>query len=252
MVKSDSLQLDWIKMLSLEKQNNYRELYRKQNSDWQPGTELFAKLIKDHIQPTSRILDIGCGRGGLVEQLNHPTSQMVGIDPDWMSLAEHRLGIPRVVGISDFLPFAPRSFDIVFASWVLEHLERPLLTFQSIARILKPGGIFVFITPNGRHPLSQINNMLGRFSRLQGTLVERFYGRPDDDTFPTFYRANTNKQLHRLTMESRLPIQALHPVADPTYLAFNNTLFHVMCQLEKLIPTRNKLHLVCVLQREHA
>jgi hypothetical protein len=34
-------------------------------------------------------------RGGLVEQLAHPLPQMVGIDPDWLSLREHRLEIPR-------------------------------------------------------------------------------------------------------------------------------------------------------------
>jgi SAM-dependent methyltransferase len=239
-------------LLSLEKQNSYRERYRQQNREWQPATELFARLVKKQIHPSSRILDCGCGRGGLVEQLNNPISQIIGIDPDWVSLVEHRLGIPRLVAMSDALPFAPGCFDMVFASWVLEHLERPLTTFQSIVRILKPGGLFIFITPNGRHPLSQLNNLFGRFSRTQGKLVKLLYGRLDDDTFPTYYRANSNKQIRRLAAESGLSIQAIYPVADPTYLMFNDALFRLMCQVEKVIPPHNKLHLVCVLQRHAA
>jgi ubiquinone/menaquinone biosynthesis C-methylase UbiE len=43
---------------------------------------------------------------------------------------------------------------VVFASWLLEHLARPFLTFNEIGRVLKPGGVFVFITSNGHHPLA--------------------------------------------------------------------------------------------------
>ena len=74
-------------MLTLDRQNALREAYRIMRPGWQPATERFAALVRTHLSPDSRILDLGCGRGGLVEQLNHPLAQIVGIDPDWLRSA---------------------------------------------------------------------------------------------------------------------------------------------------------------------
>jgi SAM-dependent methyltransferase len=169
---------------------------------------------------------------------------MVGLDPDWRSLREHRLALPRVTAVSDGLPFATASFDLIFASWVLEHLADPAPTFAEMGRVLKPGGAFVFITPNGRHPLTLLNRGLGRFSRIQGYVVERFYGRAPTDTFPTFYRANSATTIQKLCQQNKLVLETLHAISDPTYLAFNQSLFRLMCQIEDKLPASRKLHLV--------
>ena len=237
-------------MLSLEKQNIWRAEYQQRHPNWQPATELYANIVREQIITTTQILDIGCGRGGLVEQLHHPLDQVIGLDPDWLSLYEHRLTFPRITGFSDQLPFTPNTFDLVFSSWVLEHLERPFLTFQSVARVLKPGGIFVFITPNGRHPLAFINKTLGKLGRLQGRLVAGLYGRSADDTFATHYRANSQTDLHRLATQSGLTLTALHAVPDPTYLAFNRPLFELMVRVENALPAERKIHLVGVLTKK--
>ena len=236
-------------MLSLEKQNAWREQYRLAHPGWQPATELYAYLVRQHLTQSAQLLDIGCGRGGLVEQLNQPLSQVVGIDPDWLSLREHRLGLAGAVALSDDLPFVPETFDLVFASWVLEHLPRPFLTFRSIARVLKPGGVFIFITPNGRHPLALLNRTLGKLGRWQGKLVARLYGRSADDTFATYYRANSQNDLEQLATQSGLELSHLHTVPDPTYLAFNQLLFRLMTRFEDALPASRKIHLVGVLEK---
>jgi SAM-dependent methyltransferase len=237
-------------MLSLDKQNRLREQYRQLNPGWRPATELYADIVRQHLHHEARVLDLGCGRGGLVEQLTHPLPQMIGIDPDWASLIEHRLDLARVVGVSEQLPFAAGSFDVIFASWVLEHLERPSLTFHAIRRILRPGGVFVFITPNGRHPLTWLNRGLGRFAYLQRQIVKRFYGRAADDTFPPFYRANSVATLQRLFEQNGLSLARLHTIPDPTYLAFNRPFFRFMCWFESTLPQTRQLHLVGVAKRE--
>ncbi|MBK8903355.1 MAG: methyltransferase domain-containing protein [Anaerolineaceae bacterium] len=234
-------------MLSLDKQNEWRERYRAAHPGWWPATELYADLVRQQLTPQARVLDIGCGRGGLVEQLEHPLAQVTGVDPDWLSLHEHRLALPRVAAFSDDLPFAPETFDVAFASWVLEHLARPLLTFRSIARVLKPGGTFVFITPNGRHPLALLNKTMGRVGALQGKLVARLYGRAADDTFATHYRANSQHDLVQLAAQTGLHLAALHTIPDPTYLAFNRLFFTLMTRFENALPEGRKIHLVGVL-----
>ena len=237
-------------MLSLEKQNALREQYRQQNPDWRPATEIYADLVRHYLTPTARVLDLGCGRGGLIEQLDHPLAQVVGVDPDWLSLHEHRLDLPRTVGFSDDLPFAENSFDVIFASWLLEHLQRPLQTFQSLQHCLKPDGVFVFITPNGRHPLSVLNRAFGRLGTWQGRLVERLYGRASEDTFPTYYRANSLTQLVQIGHQSNLALIDCLTIPDPTYLAFNRIMFRMMSWMEPRLPTSRRLHIVGTYQKQ--
>lgn len=236
-------------MLSLERQNELRDQYRQLSPGWRPATEVYADLVRAHLRLGSRVLDLGCGRGGLVEQLSHPLNQIAGVDPDELSLREHRLALPRTVGLSDSLPFASNTFDVAFASWLLEHLERPLSTFNQISRVLKPGGVFVFITPNTRHPLSALNRSLGKFSQLQGRLVERFYGRAETDAFSTYYRANSETAVSDLCREANLEIKQLLLIPDPTYLAFNQPFFKAMIWFDKQLADSRQLHMVACLQK---
>ena len=195
------------------------------------------------------LLDLGCGRGGVVEQLEHPLARMVGVDPDFASLQEHRLELPRAAAHSRALPFADESFDVVCASWLLEHLREPLAAFQEIARVLCVGGRFIFITPNRRHPLSLFNYLLGRAGRLQGWLVSRLYGRAAGDTFPTLYRANSRADLERLAAAAGLRLTSLSTIADPTYMAFTPSLFHVAQRVESALSPARQVHLVGCAQK---
>lgn len=229
-----------------------RQRYRQRRPGWRPATEQYADLVRRQLAEFKRprLLDLGCGRGGLVEQLDLPLTQVVGVDPDMASLREHRLALPRAAGFSHALPFAADSFDLLFSSWLLEHLARPSQTLAEVRRALRPGGKFVFITPNGRHPLALLNRGLGRFARLQGKMVARFYGRAADDAFPTHYRANTAADLQRLCAQTGLRLTTLLTIPDPTYLAFTPALFRLSCALEERLPDGRHIHLVGVIQRQ--
>lgn len=237
-------------MLSLERQNKWREQYRAEHPGWQPATEVFAGHVRRRLRPDSWLLDVGCGRGGLVEQLGHDTGRTVGVDPDYTSLREHRLaGLPRAVAMSDGLPFARDSFDLAIAGWLLEHLADPASALTAIQRVLRPGGWLVFVTPNGRHPLGWANRLAGRLGRAQGQLVDRLYGRAESDTFPTAYRANTPQTLGELARQTGYSVAALDTIADPSYLAFNEALFRVMCTLDDRLPDDRRIHIVGVFQK---
>jgi SAM-dependent methyltransferase len=237
-------------MLNLEQQNRHREAYRKLNPEWRPATETYAALANSYLDRTSRVLDLGCGRGGLIEQLEHPPALITGADPDLHSLREHRLkAISRVVTGGVSLPFRPRSFDLILASWLFEHLPRPADTLREVRRVLKPGGAIIFITPNGHHPLSYLNRLLGRLEGSQGMMVKKIYGRERADTFPTYYRANTPEHLSRLSRQAGLEQIVLTAVPDPTYLAFNDGLFRLASMFEENLPQSRYIHLVGLLRR---
>lgn len=237
-------------MLNLDRQNVLREQYRQMRTGWRPATEVFADLVREQLRPESRVLDIGCGRGGLVEQLDHSVEKVVGVDPDWQSLREHRMAdLPRVETLGA-LPFVDGAFDVVYASWVLEHWAEPVRELREIGRILSPNGAFIFITPNLRHPLIRLNAMLNNLSDLQKPLVFKLYDRAEDDTFPVHYRANDPRTLHQLATACDLQLTTCHFIEDPTYLAFTPTLFRLMTQLEKRLPSASRLHLVGIMQKK--
>jgi SAM-dependent methyltransferase len=236
------------RMLSLDQQNRLREIYRAAHPSWEPATERYADLVRAHLQPESRVLDLGCGRGGLLEQLEHPLHQVVGIDPDLTSLREHRLPLPRAQGLSSHLPLAGQTIDVAFASWLLEHLAEPGRDFAEVARVLRPGGVFVFITPNRRHPLALLTRLLGRAGQGQRWLVSRLYGRSGGDTFPAYYRANCRQTITRLAAAHGMHLERLETIEDPTYLAFTPALFKLSQWLGERLPAERRLHLVGVLR----
>lgn len=233
-------------MLSLFQQNLYRERYAAMRPGWRPATELYADLVRARLDEGKLALDLGCGRGGLVEQLGQEAAaKVVGVDPDWASLAEHRLPhLPRAAGVSLALPFAADSFDLVFCSWLLEHLADPAADLAEIGRVLRPGGSFFFVTPNRKHPLALLNRLLGGAAALQGRLVERFYGRAADDAFPTYYRANTVAKISRLGKAVGLTPAAFEIVVDPTYLVFRPWLFRPLVWVEERLPAGWGVHLI--------
>jgi SAM-dependent methyltransferase len=239
-------------VLDLERQNELRERYRRERPEWKPATAFYAELVRSRLESSSRVLDLGCGRGGLVEQLEHPLNRIIGVDADMVSLQEHRLAgrLPLTAALSHNLPFPDESFDMVFASWVLEHLAQPERVMVEIGRVLRPGGVFIFITPNKRHPLIALNNLINRFSNFQAGLVDLFYGRPSTDTFPAYYRANTSAEIRRLAAEAGMALVISQNIPDPTYLALRPNWFSAAVRLEERLPPHRAIHLVGMVEKE--
>jgi ubiquinone/menaquinone biosynthesis C-methylase UbiE len=110
-----------------------------------------ALLDQASIQTGHRILDIGCGTGALVTLIKslHPDVDVVGLDPDPKALTRARRKAERMSvpiqfdqGFSDELPYSDSSFDRVFSSFMLHHLQagEKERTLREVRRVLKPGG----------------------------------------------------------------------------------------------------------------
>jgi len=217
---------------------------------WTSSGEQLETLVRSFITPDTRVLDLGCGRGGVVELVWRDVKLAAGIDPDVQSLLEHRArGMPVIIGRGEQLPFASESFDLVVCLWVLEHLRSPDTVLLEVRRVLRPGGHFVFLTPNLRNPLLALNRLGRALPQLQRRLVPRLYGRVGADTFPVQYRANTARTIRSLAERSGLQVAELRAVSDPTYLAFNGFMFRVSVMTEGLLPREWGIHLLGDLTR---
>jgi ubiquinone/menaquinone biosynthesis C-methylase UbiE len=118
-----------------------------------------------NIEPGHHILDIGCGTGTLVVKLKqqHPSAQVVGIDPDPKALRRARIKATRAAasvqldqGFADELPYQQDGFDRVFSSFMFHHLEEQerKKMLREVLRVLRAGGSFHlldFVMDNASH-----------------------------------------------------------------------------------------------------
>jgi SAM-dependent methyltransferase len=102
-------------------------------------------------------LDLGCGLGLQVSAMKERGYDVVGLDPSWGLLAVGRArGRMLVAGDALRLPFADASLDFAYCIGVLHHLpgrEAQARAYEEIARVLKPGGVFLVHESNPRNPL---------------------------------------------------------------------------------------------------
>lgn len=237
-------------LLPLTLQNQYRARYRAMRPGWQSSGDQLEALVRSQLTPGSRVLDLGCGRGGVVELFWRDVKLATGLDPDSPSLSEHRAtGMPIIRGVGESLPFAGESFDLIVCLWVLEHLREPEKVLREVHRVLRPGGHFVFLTPNLRNPLLLLNRLGKALPQVQRRLVPRLYGRREADTFPVQYRANTVQTLRAQAAASGLRVIEIRVVPDPTYLALNDVMFRASLMSDRLMPRGWGVHLLGDLRR---
>jgi len=232
-------------ILPLTLQNAYRARYQAMRPGWLSSGDQLEAMVRARVTPESRVLDLGCGRGGVVELFWRDVRLAAGLDPDASSLIEHRAAsMPVIRGTGEGLPFVAGSFDLVVCVWVLEHLEDPAATLAEVRRVMRPGGHFIFLTPNLRNPVMLLNRLGKALPRLQRRLVPKLYGRSEADTFPVRYRANTLDDLRRHARSAGLDVAELRVVPDPTYLALNGLLFRASVLSERLMPKSWGVHLL--------
>src|SRR5205085_3341428 len=88
--------------LPLAVQNAYRERYRAIRPKWKSSGDQLEAMVRSHVTPQSRLLDLGCGRGGVVELFWGDVELAAGLDPDSPSLNEHRAqGMPVIRGVGE-------------------------------------------------------------------------------------------------------------------------------------------------------
>jgi SAM-dependent methyltransferase len=193
----------------------------------------FQEVINAHVPPGSVLLDAGCGRGRtFLYRRRLPSVRVVGLD-----ISPHARDNPNVdsqtLGNLEALPFADASFDAVLSTHVAEHLARPETAFDEMARVLRPGGRLLLLTPNRRHYVPLLARVLPLGLHAA---VNRRRGLGEHDAFPTLYRANTAADLRRLATSAGLRLERLEAFeTEPEYLAFHPLAYAAGVLYERLV-----------------
>ena len=100
--------------------------------------------------PSGRVLDFGCSWGYGVYQLNRAGYETIGfeISKPRAELGRRELHVEIIDSLSVLDSLQDASFDGIYASHVLEHLQSLKEIFTLFARVLKPGGIALVMVPN--------------------------------------------------------------------------------------------------------
>lgn len=108
-------------------------------------------------RPGESILDIGCGDGSYTAQVARRGARVLGIDihPRWLPFAQRHRSNERCSFAhmnAEEMPLAAGSFDRVLSLCVIEHFGRDEIVLGHVARVLKPGGRFVFSADSLSNP----------------------------------------------------------------------------------------------------
>ena len=193
----------------------------------------YARFLRSYMSPDLKWLDVGCGRQLLPDwamsldeqkRMVSAASLVVGIDTD-PAIFDHTLLLERVIGLGGSLPFRDACFDLVYANMVVEHLPQPEVFLADVYRVLRPGGLFVFHTPNYRHYMMRIASWTPE--KLKKGVIYFLERRREEDVFPTYYRLNTPDQVSTLGRKSGFQIDQL--IATQSSGAFSGPLGWLEC-----------------------
>jgi SAM-dependent methyltransferase len=110
---------------------------------------LGSELDRLELPASARILDAGCGTGGVLAALSR-RGEAVGVDPDPGAAAAAAERVPGAdVRVADAaaLPFGDAAFDVVCCLDVVEHVDDDRAVLRELRRVTRPGGRLVLTVP---------------------------------------------------------------------------------------------------------
>ena len=172
---------DYWKTVSLQLDSKYLPEYR---------------VLLNHLPPGASVLDIGCGRGVVVRDLQQRGYDARGIDFDRESILDsvaHGGYFPSDVGDLNHLPYRDQSFDAILLAGTVEHVfQGPQCGFSEAYRVLRPGGMMVLTIPY----INIVRKLLLPFYLTRDIVFSYFPERQQEKFFEwVFTRSEVNAML---------------------------------------------------------
>jgi 2-polyprenyl-3-methyl-5-hydroxy-6-metoxy-1,4-benzoquinol methylase len=162
-------------------QQYYEDLWERLPAELgAPDFERRRAFLLGAVRSGDRALDIGCGAGDFTAVLAQAGAAAIGVDVAEAALRRARARHPgldfRRVRFDGPLTLEDCSFELVWASEVIEHVADTAQWLSEVRRVLAPGGRLLLSTPShGR--LRVALGGVGRFSEPLGDHLHLYTGR---------------------------------------------------------------------------
>lgn len=175
--------------------------------DWVMGRPAFSQLREALLQLASgEVLEIGFGTGLNLRHYPTTITRLSIVDPATLlpaKVARRMAAAPYPIQTThvtaENLPFLDRQFETVVSTWTLCTIPDPVQALQEVARVLKPGGHFLFLE-HGRSEDQKISVWQDRLNPIQNVMG---------------CGCHLNRQIDRLITQSGLSIAHLDRFSMP-------------------------------------
>lgn len=221
-------------------------------------TVAFYARINSVLEPSTVLLDVGCGRGAAAEDsvtwrrglriFKGRCARVIGVDPDPMAADNpiidefHRMVDGRI-------PLADQCIDVCVADFVLEHVVDVDGFFAECSRVIKPGGHLFIRTPNTWSYMVIASKLVP--NRFHARVLRQVQGdRREEDVFRTVYRCNTRRKLARALERHRFESIVQTAESEPGYLSFSPFLYALGVFYQRHAPRfMRSMLLACAIRR---
>ncbi len=168
----------------------YEELWRQLPEELAlPDFDRRRRFLLDEVREGDRALDLGCGAGAFTAMLAEAGAHVVGVDVAEAAITRASAGYPqldfRLIPIDGPLPLEDNSFDLVWASEVIEHVADTARWLSEVRRVLVPRGRLLLTTPSHAR-LSVAAGGIERFSEPLGDHLHLYTRRSLTETLRAF------------------------------------------------------------------
>jgi len=116
-----------------------------------PIFSVFKYRDSIHFVPNGKAIDIGCGNGKFMRDMNSLGWKFEGVELNPIAVNACRsIGLKVFNGDLHAAAFKNNSFDLITTHHVIEHIPTPATFMHEISRVLKKGGRLVIETPNSK------------------------------------------------------------------------------------------------------
>jgi SAM-dependent methyltransferase len=187
---------------------SFEQLRRSYNFDNVSGrglmlTRLVIEACEQRDGDAIRVLDIGSGEGierrpGYQWAIREHVDEYWAVEPDpSVSPSEELFDGFRGTELEQAgLP--AEYFDVAYSFMVMEHVADPSGFMRALNRCLKPGGVYLFATPNRRHYFGRSAALLHRVHLDEAVLKLTVGQSAEEYHYPLQYRFNTERRIRRI------------------------------------------------------
>lgn len=141
----------------------------------------FRRLLDAIPRKPCALLEVGCGSGRILASIaqKRPKASLFGVDTSKQQILDAQRTHKSInfrVANGERLPFKDGSFDIVFFSDVLEHVDHPDIFLREAVRVIKPGGTLHFFCPAEGQGIYRLSHLLCgvHIKQITGDHIQQF------------------------------------------------------------------------------